>query len=1336
MAETKFLNRPPRLQLDLPSGTIPIPNPPRQGNGTSRLNMLTLALPLVTILGYSLVSGRSSNILLMLPMGIGVILTSTVAFLNWRRTQEVEAQTQARYTATLEQLRLEMEKKHSQQRAFYNRNLPSPEEILQMAARSEPSPRLWERRPEDEDFGMLRLGAGRVPSTVTFQSPSGDNNDAPQLGKAIRLAREFDFLDESPIAVSLRKTHAIGITGQNYAQVTDVVRSMLVHLCGLHSPNEVRLHIIGEPQSQSQWNWARWLSHCNVSHAHEGAGEQLSFDRSRDELFWEEIQTDLERRQMHRESISNASEANTPLPLHVVVIDLFTTVNSPLNQVTSEASVATILNHGRELGAAIVFLVPEFKLIPSECTSVVTITSDPNRSDVLFDYSETGVNGIRRDGKADRMDTARAEREFGQKLKSWDVRTIFGSDLPKTLTTLDLQGVSSVDDLPIQKKWAESCQPTREWPQVTFGMMIGNKPATLLFEQNVGSGVHGLVAGTTGTGKSQLLKTLIIGLAANYDPSIVNFVLVDYKGGTTFESLRELPHTVDVITNLHGQAGNRAFTAMRAELNRRNDILRDASVDDIGQYHERDYHNSGESLPHLFIIIDEFAQMLKERPEFKDQLDTIARLGRSAGVHLILATQRPSGVVSEQIRANIKFRICLRVETADDSRELLGRTDAFFLPPNIPGRAYLQVGNENVSLVQVAQVGEVYRGQEVDTQPPVIWLKKQSNAPANQFETLADVIAKRSRQLLNDQKRNPPQKPWPDPLPEAFPLSKLLEPIHDWLGDNGRWAGIDWKQNAMRAVIGLLDKPSEAQQTDLVMDMTQGHVVVFGTSGSGKSTFIRTVVTSLTATHSPQELHIYALDFGGRSLDVFQSLPHWGASITPIERERVGRLLRWSSNQIEGRKVLFSKAQVSTLNDYNAANPGAIQPAILLIVDNFAEFRENYSDDVESFISLARDGRAYGFHILISAEQVTAVQAQVYSLFTERIALKLADSSEYSSIVGRSVPDVGEIPGRGFIRRDRTVFEFQTASPVSLTTDEDDFSSENSRLISLCQKMSAEWQDRPRPEPIQILPPIISLKTIPPTSPVRRMQAIIGRQDSDLRAATVDLKDRGPHFVITGPPVCGKTNALRAITLSLAAYPPDQVELILVDYQQRFYQYGGQRSLAELPQVRKVISETAGLTELAESLKTDFTSNTRRAASTVVLIDNFDDWLAFFSNNRALATTLAELTRKYGPDGLHFVAAVSSSNYSGAKSGEFFKQIDAARYGLGLDSSEAPVSLGARMRSGQPQEFPPGRGFIVKSGRISLIQVATPQQDDLPIEESLDQWVASICERFPKPVDV
>ncbi len=1370
----EYFTRPPRIQPELPTGEVAIPSPPTVT--ADRASLMQVALPLITIVGYILVSGGqqggAASLLFVLPMALSVVASSALAFANFRRNRRLDREKQTAYKHRLMQLRSEMLETHDKQRNFYLFNHPDPDDAIRLAGDGNgPSTRLWERRTSDPDFGVFRLGIGTVPSTVTYKAQVNENSDAPQMPEALKLLEDSRLVKDVPITIPFRNQfkpgdeageptvkarHAIGIAGTDSAKVRDAVRAMLVQFTAFHAPTDARLYVVGAPDAKTHWDWARWLPHCNTSRNESSTGDQLRFETRKVRGLWDELQTELERRQLRLADADNKTDVT--IPFLVIVVDALTakTGDSPIKEVEAEAAVSILLQKGPQLGAAIIFLVPDRSNVPSECKAIVEI--DPVENQLAFRYAEIGINSTRYDGIADTVDAKKAEEDFARRLAPMAVRTTYGADLAMAISLLELNGVDTVDKIPILDNWRESRKPEKsDWLSVPVGLLTGNKIRELVFSAD-GDGVHGLAAGTTGSGKSELLLTIITGLAIRYDPCIVNFVLVDYKGGAAFEPFRALPHCVDIVTNLQGMLGARTFIAMRAELNRRSKIIADANVKHIVHYRSKNLHMTKEPFPHLYVIIDEFAEMIKEMPDFKAQLDSIARLGRALGVHLLLATQRPSGVVSDQIRANMKFRICLRVETPDDSRELLRRSDAAFLPPNIPGRAYLQVGNENVELMQVARAGGPYTGPHVDASPAVIWLNRQEQSSGGQgqsrqsaeAEALSDVIVKICRRLADENDDIKQQKkPWPDPLPLRFSLDSeylgsepnALLPLNpavlDWLDGQGKWKGLDWTERAMRAPVGLIDNPARAEQLTMTVDLVRGHAVLFGASGWGKTTFLRSLIVSLAATHSPDELHIYILDFGGRGLDVLTTLPHVGASIMPSEEERVQRLLRKLSSMLEERKSILSQARSDNLLVYNATHPNSIIPAVLVVVDNFAEFRENFEALLEPFVGLVREGRAYGIHFIVTGEQPGSVPGKLFSLFTERMTLKLAEATDYSSVVGRGVPGIDEVAGRGFVAIDRTPLQFQTALPVAATQAEEATGLDDTKkLAMLADTMNNAWHGA-RPQGIEVLHPVISLKSILPQEAPEKVQTILGLEDMDLKPAMFDLQLRGPHFLLIGPPLSGKTTALRSWVLSLSyLYPPERVALILVDFQQRFFKYGGKHTLADLPHILATVSEEESLNQVIKDLQGEYSRTLEPGQfrpEIFFVADNYDDFGTVISSGYGAKSTayrdLGELGRKFGPEGFHVVIGGSLSILR--TNDDLMRQVVAPRYGLGLDASDAPQALGGRVRAGGATELPPGRGYVVKSGRTSMIQVATPQLET-NIEQSLDSWVEEISERYPE----
>jgi S-DNA-T family DNA segregation ATPase FtsK/SpoIIIE len=1411
----EYLDRPPRILPELPQGEVEIPNPPEKDE--SRHMLQHLLLPFISIFGYVLISltGQGRNPYLLVPMAFSAIATSIFAVYSIRQEKKEREALMAAYEQRLTDLRREMEEAHNVQRTFYWYNYPNVDKLLEFASGIEVSrsgSRLWERRPSDLDFGAIRLGVGTLPSTVVYKVAKAENREDPQMKDAEKIAEDSLYLDEVPITIPLRypvgsekaeeedqgqlPRHSLGVVGRNIAKTSDFIRAVATHFTAFHSPLDTRLFVVGTPEARKRWEWAVWLPHTN-SRSESYLGDQMCFDPESIPAFWDMLMEELDKRQLR---LQDKDSGDVTLPFLLVFVDKLDSQEpeSPLSEVESEAAVSLILQRGPELGAAIVFLVSEAPKIPSDCQGVIEV--EPVGSEVVFRYAEIGLNTPRYIGTADTLDPIRAEKSYAQLIKDYMVRRSFGEDISTYVTLLELLNANRIEEIPILENWTQSRLPEgAEWLGVPLGLMGANKVRGLIFHADE-DGVHGMIAGTTGSGKSELLLTLIAGLAIRYDPSILNFVLVDYKGGSAFEPFRELPHCVDIATNLEGNAVERMFIAIKAELDRRGKILKDYNVKHIVEYRKKGYHLE-HPFPHLFIIVDEFAEMVAENAEYKARFDSITRLGRAIGVSLILATQRPTGAVTDQMRANMKFRICLRVETTEDSRELLKRSDAAYLPSNIPGRAYVQVGSDQLSLMQVARAGGSYSVNRPTTLEDFVWLEEEEletmgsdgkggNAEqeildpegddsgimnetsdvtiqgitdklgGQQPETLVDWIVGYTAFLAEKEDVQPQSKPWPDPLPEQLPLNLpisatyintarstdgtivLCPEVAAWLEATGKWLPLNWRGKPLSVDIGIVDNPYDSEQRILNIDLTRGPLVLFGASGWGKSTFLRTLMLALAATHSPGDLHMYALDFGKGGLNAVKALPHLGASIDATEEARVERLMRMLANILESRR--HKVMQYGSLSAYNADNPDAILPAVVVLIDNFAEFKEGYDKHVPMLLSLVRDGRAFGLYFVVTASQVSDLPGKLYNLFTERMSFKLPDITEYIGIVGRGAPRFNDVAGRGVVNVNRTPLEFQTAIPLQATGIESDLSLEEGGLYEdIAQAMSSVWSGD-LPEPVEILPEVILLEdllTAQGEKP-KGLQVITGLNDLDRKPTSVDLEKLGPHFLLIGPPLSGKTTALRTWILSMAAtHTPEELGLVLVDPKKSLFQYGGRHTFENLPHVLKTISEPEDTDSLIKRLQSeyegDFIRNlldrsheayVKQDRPLVIVFDNYDE-IGSVANHREIET-LGEFARKYGSEGLHFVLGGSLGILRARD--DLLKQVESPRYSLVLQDAEAVRSLGGKLPYGSVKaEYPPGRGFIVKSVRTQLTQTAMPYNEiEENVELVLDSWVDRIVEEY------
>jgi S-DNA-T family DNA segregation ATPase FtsK/SpoIIIE len=1428
MADKIYIDRPPRIEPELPSGSYNIPNPPDTELDAGRL-LQEAFLPMIMVMGYFLATifGQGRNMLMMIPMLLSIFGAVALAIYTHIQEQKKIDEAKAAYKRRISELRLKMESEHEQQRIYYFYNYPDPEKTLGMAADLErlaelreeeirSGTRLWERRPLDHDFMHLRLGVSTRQSTVVYKISENEKTESPLMRDATRLAEDSRLLYEVPVTIPLylqvdetekKKVekkkqededgeeetqaakgitlrHSIGITGAAPEKVYAYLRTMLVDFATFQSPQDTVLYVAGTSAARQNWRWAYALPHCKEA----DKSETLHFEddekpgeneADRMRQFWKNIRIILERRRMRLQDKESGAEVKLPFLLMVVDVRSPAPAWSCLHDLESEAAISTILMDGQLLGAGIIFLVPDRSKVPSRCLSVIEVDSDPmDETAAVFRYAETGFNSIRYVGSTKLVATQEAAREFSRHLEPVDIRRGFGASLAATVTLMEMLGVTSLDQLQdlARENWQRSMQPaSADWLYTAVGLLSGDEPRVLTFSAKA-DGVHGIIAGSTGSGKSELLMTLIIGMALNFSPDVLNFVLVDYKGGSAFEPFKRLPHKVDIVTNLDQSATARVFASIIAELDRRQKLNTYTNSKDIVHYRKKGLNLEPDRppYPHLFIIIDEFAEMISGNAEYKAQLESITRLGRALGVTLILAAQRPVGV-TDQMRANIKFRICLRVETPDDSREVLRRSDAAFLPPGIPGRGYLQIGNENVELIQTAYTGGDYKGpQEENVAPNVIWLdrpRKSAAQSSTEPPKLYDVIV----EMLNSlslQESKPQWRPWPEFLPNqtGSTVLSLQTPLDTaYMGDADiellraaeeekvsgfalnekasvfwepdyvfKWEGITWGRTAMRPLIGIVDNPYQASQRPLLVNFPNGHAVVFGASGRGKTTFLRTIITSLALTHSPDELQIYILDFGGRALMILSDLPHIGAIITSEEEERVLRALRKVNDFIDYRQVLFSEAKVNSLDSYNLAHPEKPLPAILVVIDNFAEFKEYYEGLMSPLISLVREARAYGVHFLFSADLPNALSNKLYSLITERFTLKLTDPSEYTEVVGRGVPaDLSAVPGRGYVRVGNLPLEFQTALTFNPTDGDADGLG---KISKMCLRMKEIWGDNwkgEKPSSVETLPLRYSLENLinqVEVPKVRRLHAVLGLDDRTLEPALLDIERQGPHMIVIGPPFSGKTTTLRTMLLSIASnYSPEEVMLVLIDYSRKLWK-GSETSLADLPQVVETIDELEQLDEFYENLSqecADFEVHPKRR-KIMIFIDNYDAFTEESSRkNMAFFEKTSALVRKYQTAGVNLI--ISGSLGITSATDDLRKIFTAPGFGIALKGADAVNRLNGKFpRSLAEVDLPMGRAFIVRSGMTSMLQLATPYANEDDTEGSLDTWVKRIQARYPQ----
>jgi S-DNA-T family DNA segregation ATPase FtsK/SpoIIIE len=843
-------------------------------------------------------------------------------------------------------------------------------------------------------------------------------------------------------------------------------------------------------------------------------------------------------------------------------------------------------------------------------------------------------------------------------------------------------------------------------------------------------------------------------------------VLVDFKGGAAFKPFEKIPHTVGMVTDLSGHLTERALAALKSELRRREHILGRANVRKIAEYQAlRIQHPAAnlEPLPDLFIIIDEFAELAKEHPTFMDGLVSVVQKGRSLGVHLILATQKPTGSVNPTIWSNLKFRICLRVASLADSRDMLGRSEAALLPTGMPGRAYFQIGTEVFELFQSARISlpaqlvnsERFAVQQGFDEGELTDQKALMNTIEPFTETLGATLF----------------KPWPAPLLHKVSLKEIFRRTSKMMPGNTDQPPYGW----LATPVGMLDLPTEQKQEPWLLDMPRhgGHVMIAGAAGTGKSVFLRTLVTSLIQTHTPGQLHLYMIDFGGQALRVFEKMPHVGGIFGEADEEYIRRLLRKLNGIIEERKQFCTMHQIDDFLAYQRrrAEQASLpeMPAVVLVIDKFAEFRQVHEKDMEMFLSIARYGRPYGVYIVLTVDRPTALSMQLLTLFEIRVGLRLVELTDSLILLGKN--DAGHldaaIPGRGYIRG-KTLEEVQIALPVD--SEEDD---EQTRLLDeLVQQVARTAKETCIAEapPIRLLPnyipaenflmnaianetvgaqfiaPAISDSSAASAPTQKSLRIHLGIEDFSLQPISLELNADTPHMIVGGGPGSGKTGLLHLCLLMLTSVPENkQARIILVDFRRT------SRILRRLPNVWLYADTEELLTEAINTLKEDLRGRIARLREAldrqqdddepvsipdppVVLI--VDDYEQFSILARNPLNDLKEFMLQARDLHFHMIVAGSSNDLN--KTDMLLQQIRAGRLGvvLGGDPQEQAL-LGVRM-----SDLPPGRGYLVKRNKRYLVQVAHSEpkgmgqwsgrqkqrRSELPEQSPADQGTPSLTD--------
>jgi S-DNA-T family DNA segregation ATPase FtsK/SpoIIIE len=1059
-------NRPPRSAAPKPLPPLTVPTAP--GTSTKApFNVAALIAPLV--FGAVMVIALK-NVL----FGLFAVLSPVMLIGNWyesrfRNKRSLRRETRE-YTAALRRLDGVLAERHKAEIARRRGALPDLAEACRQA--SLPSIHLWERRSQDDDFMLLSAGFGNLPwrPQVTGEPTQGDLAD-----EVSQLLADHETLPLVPVTVNLSAGDVVGIVGTREPSLA-LARALVAQAATFHGPADLAIAVASSHEHARSWDWIKWLPHTQDPRDDGrllGANHEESMELLADLL------------------ANRGGPAGRALTLVVVDDERLTEGRNAAGRMVLQRPP----DGGDALTAGIVIATSEDRL-PAVCNTVIALDEVGATASLRRPQQGEKLDGFLVAGTSE--ETARAQARALARFEDPELDTP-GLGLPEVVPLPAILGLSDFDPETIRRRWSV------ERPDGDAGGVIGvaeNGPCRVDLD---GDGPHALIGGMTGSGKSELLRTLVLSMSSESDPEHLTFVLIDFKGGATFSGLDRLPHTVGLATDLDEQLTERALQCLRAELTYRERLFAEAGgVDDLKEYRERLSQASPsrplEQLPRLVVIVDEFAEMIGALPDFLKSLDGIAHRGRSLGVHLFLATQRPAGVVNAEIRSNTDLWIALRVQEGTDSTDVIGVPDAAAINKAHSGRAYVRRASTPPELIQTAFASGSWNENHETVVTARRFVFARTSAALTREQALerptGPTDLTRLVDAINDayeaEKHESPRRPWTDPLPPVVPLDTILPRRDDAPG---------------QVPIALLDDPDHQAQYPWSWDLQRGNLLLYGITGSGTTSALAAIAIALASTSPPDELHMYVLDYGAGELTALARLPQVGTVVGAADRQRQIRLVRQLRGDLERRKDMEPAAR-------------SAEPRLVLLIDNFAAFNAEFGDltglgIAEELERVYADGPELGIHIAVAADRAGAIRGPMSAVTEQKLVFRLSDPQDYGlfGLLRKQIPAF--TPGCAVALPSAHVI--QVGWPGSLAS-------------AVAGIVTPAPRSERRAQPIEVLPSEVDSASLLDHASLEAhpWRLPIGIGNSTLTAASFQVFE-GDHMVIAGPPRAGKSSVLEVM---------------------------------------------------------------------------------------------------------------------------------------------------------------------------------------------------------------
>ncbi len=1114
---------------------------------------------------------------------------------------------------------------------------------------------IWSRRPRDPDFLIVAPGVCNQPSGITVEVPEHGADELVEMSR--RLRSHYDRIDDLPLAVDMGKVGVISVDGSS-DRCIGVARGLVAQMAVLRSYRDLQIVVLA-PGREHHWGWTKWLPHVRLNF--DSKDKWIASNDQHTRQIFSELDDLQQRRQDFLDE--NVGAAPSTLGQHYFVV-----IHAPIN--VNKQALASFIEQGPRLGFSVLWVTDHGGGHHPDATVVI---DDSRAAD--------GIDVRRRDGSSFHSVVPRAlssiqATELARSLSPLiDARAGSATtELPRSVSLHDLLGEEHLTSDGLLAGWA-AADATNE-----IRAVIGAGRDGPLFLDIKADGPHGLVAGTTGAGKSEFLQSVVGSLASSYSPTDLNFILIDYKGGSAFRECENLPHVIGFVTNLDDHLASRALISLRAELRRRETLFNEHAVGDLKEMRQR---HPVAAPPSILIIIDEFAALKNEVPEFVDGLVDVAQRGRSMGVHMILATQKPGGVITPQIDANTNFRVALRVANDGESSDVIGSKDAAAIGTDTPGRGYLRIGGAGLTPFQSAYVGGHSSGApQEDTRllttfdwdatgkTPVAKASGGIDGPSD----LA-MIVEQVRKAWHIVDEPPLHRPWLPTLADEIGLLPLLAPAQT-------------APEQLQFTVGVADYPERQAHEPFSLDVADaGNIAVYGVAGSGKTTLIRSLFAAVTAQSAPGSVATYAIDFNG-GLATIDRLPAVGDVIAGNDMERIQLLLTMLADQVAERRNLLAQHRAGSFAELRGTMDDA--PAYLIVaINGFGPFwsaLENlgYGRHTERFERLFSDGKAVGIHFVLAAGQRGAIPHACMGSIGLRLLQRLTSKDEYHAL------DLQKAPSGEFMPPGRTLIPGGPEFQVAVCNNGDDYTGQGQAValarLATTLRNSGYGFSAPR---IHTLGDVVPIDDLPIAE---ALTAVAVGRTASLQPATLDLENV-QTFLIAGRNGSGRTTALETLATQLEPCVASR----------RIISTLGKRPMRDEEGDLIVIRDD--FQTALDSIKEEIAERSKTGWDRPIFI-GIDDAELFFEDF-ATKEALDSLVNNARAAGV-LVAMTSVASRISQNFDSWMRSMRSNGHGLILqpEGDREEDVFDVRFPRGTATDFPAGRGYLVSRGQPSVLHIA------------------------------